>query len=497
MAAEENGSARNKRFPTPVVRKRLLKLFEAGTKQAGQEKLDYAVDLFSDCVRGDPGNPEYLRSLMETLQKRFTGAKKGLAFMSGGSRGPVKKAAAQSDWDDVLQQGIEVLVKNPRDVPTLSMMATACGAILKEEGLTVAVTYGDCELYYLKCAYDTFPREKPDAEVCIQLAEALEKRDRFVEAINFWHKVELVRPDDELPKRSIAALTVKQHQANDPRYAADEKKASSSSGKKEDFTHEDRLQQRINRNPKDIAAYDELVALFANTDRFEEAEAVLKQKLEISNNDPTVREEIEDLQLKAMRTRWTAQDVKAKASGNEADKKETERLRKIVIEKELDVYRNRCERYPNNLIFHYELALRYQLKGDVGEAIKEYQIAKADPRKRGLCLIRLAECFRAIKEFDLAMRHNEQAVEEIPDREQETKKEAYRQAGKLAMYLKDLAKAEKYLTTLASMDYTYKDVAKLLAHLQKLKDEQDKKGGGQPPREDRKKKPEGDQEPGD
>ena len=242
----------------------------------------------------------------------------------------------------------------------------------------------------------------------------------------------------------------------------------SGDGKQEEFTHEDRLKQRIQRNPKDLTGYDELGNLYLNTDRFAEAEEVFKQKLEASNNDPTVREEIEDVQLRALRSKMVEGGKKAKESGNEADKKEYERLRMTVIEKELDVYTNRCERYPNNLIFRYELAQRYQWKGDIGEAIKQYQIAKADPRKRGMCLINLGECFRAIKQYHLAMNHFEQAVQEIPDREQEYKKLAYYRAGKLAMGLKDLAKAEKYLTTLASMDYTYRDTSDLLERLHRM-----------------------------
>jgi tetratricopeptide (TPR) repeat protein len=494
MANEAENDPKKNRNPTPLVRKRLVKLFEAGTKQASQEKpdkLDYAIDLFADCVRGDPGNLVYLQSFMNALLRKFSGAKKGLSvpsFMSGGGRGPLKKALAQSDWDEVIQQGIEVLLKNPRDAVTLTAMGTACGAIMKEMGASANVTFGDCELYYLKCAIDTYPKDKPDPEVCILLAEALTKRERYPEAIRFWHEVELLRPDDELPKKSIAVLTVLQHQAKDPKYADTNKASTSGGGKKEEFTHEDRLQQRIERNPKDLAAYDELANLYINTDRFPQAEAVLRKKLDATNNDPTVREEIEDVQLKALRTKMIVGGNKAKESGNEADKKEFERQKMTLIEKELEVYRNRCERYPNNLLFHYELALRHQMKGDIGEAIKEYQVAKADPRKRGMCLINLGACFRGIKQYQLAMRHYEEAVVEIPDREQEAKKEAYRQAGKLAMALKDLAKADKYLSTLASMDYTYKDISELLARLHKMKEEEGKKGGGADKHEDRKKK---------
>ncbi len=272
-----------------------------------------------------------------------------------------------------------------------------------------------------------------------------------------------------MPKKYIATITVLQHQAKDPKYEADKKSAGKAGpGKKEEFTHEDRLKQRIQRNPKDLTGYDELGNLYLNSDRFAEAEEVFKQKLVASNNDITVREEIEDVQLRALRSKMVEGDKKAKQTGSEADKKEAERLKMVVIEKEMQVYLNRCERYPNNLLFRYELARRYQWKGDIDEAIKQYQIAVHDPRKRGKCLINLGECFRGIKQFHLAMNHFEQAVQEIPDRDQEEKKLAYYRSGKLAMGLKDLAKAEKYLTTLASMDYTYRDTSDLLERLHRM-----------------------------
>ena len=476
----------------PHSRKRLEKLFDAANKQASQDKFDYASELYKDCVKGDPGNLVYLQSFMTNLHKKYGSVKKlgpMVQFKERGARAAAKKAILQCDWDEVLQQGYAVLLVNPWDVPTLAGMATACDAIMTQEGASAAVTYGDCELYLLKCAFDTFPKDKPDYDVCRQLAEALTKRERYVEAINFWHKVELVRPEDDLPKRSIATITVLQHQAKDPRYEADKKAAGKPGAEKqEEFTHEDRLKQRIQRNPKDLTGYDELGNLYLNTERFADAEEVFKQKLAASNNDPTVREEIEDVQLRALRSKMVEGGKKAKQSGNETDKKEYKQLRMTVIEKELDVYANRCERYPNNLLFRYELAQRHQLKGDFGEAIKHYQIAKADPRKRGMCLINLGECFLAIKQYHLAMNHFEQAVQEIPDREQEYKKLAYYRAGKLAMGLKDLAKADKYLTTLASMDYTYRDTSALLERLHRLQEEENKKGVGKRIARTRKKR---------
>ncbi len=177
---EENDQPQKKRIPNAALRKRLQKLFEHGNKQASQDKFDYAADLYSECVRGDPGNLEYLQSFMENLHKKYGSAKKlgpMVQFKERGARTALKKAIAQCDWDEAMRQGFTVLLANPWDVPTLTGMATACGNIMNQEGPSAAVTFGDCELYFLKCAYDAAPKDKPDAEVCRQLAEALTKRE--------------------------------------------------------------------------------------------------------------------------------------------------------------------------------------------------------------------------------------------------------------------------------------------------------------------------------
>ncbi len=499
MATQEDSApSAGIREPSDRLKKRLETCFEHGTKQASQDKYDYATNLFGECVVGDPGNLPYLQSFMANLQKKFGSPKKLsplVGFSTRGGKAALKKAVAQRDRATAFKAGVEVLTLNPWDVSTLVTLADICAEVLKEQGMSVAVTYGDCELFYRKLAFDTFPRDKPDADVCRQMAEALAKRDRYPEAISFWHRVELARPNDDEPKRQIATLTVMQHKGKESAYDDDKKTAARpGAGKPEELTHEDRLKQRIKRNPTDLSGYDELGNLYLNTDRYVEAEEIFNQKLKASNDDPTVREEIEDVQLRALRSKMIAADKKAKESGNDADKKEHARIRMTVIDKELLVYQNRCERYPNNLVFRFELAERHRWKGDIAEAIKEYQIAKSDPRKRGMSLIYLGECFRSIKQYPLAMSHFEQAVVEIPDREAEYKKLAYYRAGKLAMGLKDLVRADKYLTTLASMDYTFRDVSDLLGRLQQMKEQEAKGTGAEPQRREKPKQADGDEE---
>ncbi len=105
----------------------------------------------------------------------------------------------------------------------------------------------------------------------------------------------------------------------------------------------------------------------------------------------------------------------------------------------------------------------------------------------------LGECFQQIKQYRLAMTHYESAVQEIPDREADTKKRSLYLAGRLALYLRDFDAAEKHLTTLAALDFTYRDVSKLLDKLARLRENPD--GRAEEPPKEAEEPPEKPEEP--
>jgi tetratricopeptide (TPR) repeat protein len=136
----------------------------------------------------------------------------------------------------------------------------------------------------------------------------------------------------------------------------------------------------------------------------------------------------------------------------------------------LEVTRARCERYPQNLQYRFDLGVKLQAGKQFQEAIKAFQEARNDPQRKGLVMLHLGECFQHIEQFKLAMTNYEQAVEAIPDQQDDSKKLALYRAGVLSMGLKDLAKADHYLTELAGREYGYKDVAERLDKIRQLRD---------------------------
>ncbi len=462
MADKPSDSGETQRQPlTPAKRKRLQQCHEHGSKMASQENFDYATTLFTECVAGDPGNFLYLQDFLENLKKKYKNNKKGdsMAFLrTAGMKAGVRKAVSQKDYAGAIKAGLEVLKLNPWDVGTLTAMADAC-----DKG-----GFDDTQLLYLKMALESNPK---DPDICRVCALALGKRQQYDQAIAMWHRVELARPGDEEAARHIASLAVEKtitqgnYEEADPsrKRGMSGSTAAQASAHAQEVTPEERLKREISRKPKEIPLYVELAEIFLREDRFGEAEIVYEKAYEKSDGDVAVLEKWEDVTLRRLRHEISQVDKrKAKEGASDDLQRRRNELHKDLLTKELEVYKSRAERYPNNLTFRYDLGVRYQLNRRFQEAIAEYQMAKSDPRRRGLCLLALGQCFQHIKQERLAMTHYEEAIKEIPDRDPDNRKKALYLAAKLAYLLGDYGVAERHATVLAGMDFSYKDVARLL-----------------------------------
>ena len=449
---------------SPAKRKRLEKVFEhASKKVAAGNDFDYASELFTQCVIGESGNINYVRAYVENLQKKYNNNKKGAPlaqFKERGSRSALKKALAQEEWDEAIKHGLKVLTVNPWDAQALTGMATA------------AVKSGDrdCELFYLKCALTANPKDPVTNRF---YAIALSERGFLDQAIACWHRVEEAMPDDDEAKRAIAVLTVQKARSRGEFDDDDtSRKLRVRAQQQEELTLEGKLQHKIQREPQDLTSYFELAQVYIGDERYQQAEDVLAKAYKISNGDPDVREKWEDAQLRHLRQKISkTNDPEAKRI-----------LQQEYFEKDLEGCKNRVERYPNNLAFKYELGYRYLLTKRYNEGIRELQVAKNDPRRKGVCMLALGQCFQQIKQYRLAMSHYESAIQEIPDRDAENKKRALHLAGRLAMGLKDFDGAEKYLSALAGLDFAYKDVSALLdkiADLRENPESTEPQGGGE------------------
>ncbi|MEX0678165.1 MAG: tetratricopeptide repeat protein [Pirellulales bacterium] len=465
----------------PAIRRRLQQCFEHGCKSAATANFDYAADMFDTCVKGDPANGIYIKQYLASLGKRYNDNKKGAGFTSAPKfkvlQGVVKKSQYSKDWSAVLEKGWDVLKLHPWDIMTLSAMADAAGEL----------HFDEAQLTYLKQALDVNPK---DAEVNRKCGRALAALGHFDQAIACWHRVEQARPGDEEAGRAVADLAIektissgKYEEAEGSQAGrADKDKLEELTDKESRFTPVQRLERAIAKKPEDIGLYFELADLHTREERYQQAEEVLRKGLEASGGDVMVRERLEDSQLRTARAQLSV--AKSKAGKERTPEAVTlyRKMKKELNSAELDVYRNRSERYPNNLRHKFELATRLKKAEQFQEAIGSFQGATGDPKTKAKVHLGLGECFQAIKQYKLAMQNYEASLEALSAREVDDRKWALYLAGRLALALaeKDLAakqphasdeldRAEKHLNELASLEFSYKDVPQLLDRITKIR----------------------------
>lgn len=442
---------------TPADQRRLLTCYRTGLQAAGN--VQYAIDMFAACVKGDPGNPVFLHAFLQALKRKFGGKKAGAltSLFSGGGR-TIKKLAAAAQWHDVLRQGVDILQANPADQACLLAMAEAAGNLL----------WVDAQGIYLRAALDADPAEPEVNRQCAKYAAA---QGHFDQAIECWRRVARVKGLAEEADRAIAQLSVeKTIAAGQGMIGRGGAKAAAGGEATAPTDPIAALRQRIQQQPTQIEPYLELADLLERDGKVDQAEKVLADALAASGNDLKVREHAEDRQLRWARQKVLIAEKRVQEQDTPEHRATLERLRANQVKREIDVYAARCERYPENITWKYELAMRLKAAGNYAEAIRGFQEVLQDARRKGAVSLELGECFQKIRQYQLAMKNYQVAVETLTDREADLRKRALYRAGVLATGLDDVDAAQKYLSTLAGLDFGYRDVAERLDKLGAARD---------------------------
>jgi tetratricopeptide (TPR) repeat protein len=332
-----------------------------------------------------------------------------------------------------------------------------------------------------------------DPTVNRRAAAAFARLGQFDQAIACWKRVEQIKPGDQEASKAISQLSVEQTiqkggynqellggEANvaDLESAV---RASMARGRKEvaaesvvpkvDTGREQALLDAIQDRPAEVDNYLELSKIFTEQGRFRDAEQILTQALAVTGGgDLGVREQLEDAQLQRVHEQVA---IAARRAEQEKTEEAAELARRMAVQAnqvELEFYAARAARDPGNLLLQYELGLRCKRAGKFKEAIQAFQAARDDVRHKALVQLHLGESFQHIRQFKLALASYEAAVEAADTMQPDVEKLALYRAGVLAAELKDIDRAEKYLTRLAAVDFGYRDVADRLDKLAALRD---------------------------
>ena len=465
---------------TAASRQRLHKVFEHAQRCTEKQDFDYANKLLTQCMVEDPGNLVYLQTFLTNLQKKYGDNQKGsrLAGLKIKSkRSSLNKAAGKGDWETALQAACAALTLNPWDIPTLLALAAGYEQLQSDE----------CELYCLRCALSA---DGKNIDVNRQAGLALQRMGQFDQAIACWQRIKLQMPQDEQARHEIARLSVEQtidKGGYDPALLAGSQEGEAvpavsvalfakDAAPVDERPPEVRLQAAIAEEPTEAEGYVQLANIYLREQRFDEAEQLLGQGLSAcGSGDLQIRTRLEDVQIRRAAHQLALAEQRCVQDPSKESKQLVHRFQVQVNQVELETYAARGERDPSNLRLKFELGLRLKRAGKVKEAISSLQTARTDSKRGVVVLLELGECFQHIEQYKLALSHYEEAIEalagpDLGEKQADIYRKALYRAGVLATGMQEMDRAERHLSTLAALDFSYRDVAERLDKIARLRD---------------------------
>ena len=451
-------------------RKLAADCWRRGNEAMQKENWDYAVQMFHQCVRFEPGNLLFRQTLRGCEEKKYGGNKSG-AKMSGmklmGVRGKIKKAQLKKDWESVEKACEEGLQVNPWD----AQLNADLGEALKELEHKEAAAF----------AYEkSVASEGKNKDTLRSLAELYEERGYYTHAAGVWERITKLDPmDGEARTRCQQAATKQvidrggyEGAENTKGVMADHEVAKRLNIQKDGQadgpgqSEEADLQRAIRKEPDNKDNYTKLADFYRRSGKLEEARNMYQKAVELSGGDVNIREQVEDVELDMMRKELEIARQKA-GEGDETAKTNAAQLANELLVREIEVLRTRVERYPNDMRVKFHLAECFMRTKQFAQAIPLFQQASQDNRIETKALANLGKCFMQEKKYPLARRQFEKAVPKLNVNDHpDLFKEVNYWLGRLCEAGSDNEAAENYYSEVLAVDYGYKDTLKRLEDLQ-------------------------------
>lgn len=225
------------------------------------------------------------------------------------------------------------------------------------------------------------------------------------------------------------------------------------------LTRRQELEQACRGNPANVELAKELAELHISEKRPYEAEKVLAEAAQATDNDADICDRLGDVQLMRSREKLTVARHRATLDKTPSNKEAVKQLKAAHDQLELRVYREKLERHPDDPTLAYELALRLLRVKQFDEAIEALERAVDDERVGALAEFRAGEAHHRLKQFPQALTRYRHAVEKAREADQkECLKQSLYFAGYLAAGMRMVPQAKKYFTELYNIDPAFKDV---------------------------------------
>ena len=182
-----------------------------------------------------------------------------------------------------------------------------------------------------------------------------------------------------------------------------------------------------------------------------------------TGNNFEIAMELVDLAIEPFRRDLAIAEDKLKRHPNDTELQAVRAgLVKEIATRELDYFHKKADRFPTEGVHRFEMGVRLLQCGQIDEAIQALQAIRTDPRFKGKALVYLGYCFQNRNNWRLAQRNFEEALTHLTAADEKLRKEILYQLAKGYAEIGELTRAVDMACELANVDFSYKDIGKLL-----------------------------------
>lgn len=433
--------------------------FDKGFASMERGNLDYAMDMFTLALDVCPQLLKARKYLRAAQVKKYknnppNSFQKAMVQVKGAGKTMKAQSLVKKDPAAALKVTEELLAIDPFNPSFVSLnVQAATGSGLPEAAILT-----------LEVAKEGNPTE---TKLLRQLAALYQEVDRLHDARILYEEIARLLPNDPQAIKQLKDATAldsmqrgrwgeegdfrtKIKDSKEAILLEQQNKAVKSS-KDSDALIEETL-RKIEAEPKNINYRRALAELYLKSDQYDQAIDALKVAQEMTGGaDPQIDRALSQAYIRKLDFEITQFEAAGDTEHAEAWKKEK-------TEFTLEDARDKVERYPNDLLFRFDLGVLLYERGEINEAIQQFQLAQRNPQKRIRSLYYLGLCFKQKGQNDIALEQLQKAVAELPVMD-DTKKDLLYELGSLSELMGNKDKALAYFKEIYGVDISYRDVA--------------------------------------
>ncbi len=431
-----------------------------------RNNLDYAIEMLIQCLNIEPNFTKARRTLRAAQMKKTESAGGFKRLMVGAKLQPLltkARVVVQRNPTEAMTLAEQALTEDPKNSQALGILAEAAEVAQLPE--TVVQTL------------ETYVRLNPkDTKTLHWMARAYSATGQHEQCRETYEKLLQINPNDFEAQKGIKDSTAHGAMAG----GGWEESTTSFRDKLKDKDESIALEQQsrvvraedmvenlikekleaLAKDPENPVIQRELGKLYAQKDNFEDALRYLETlQAKEGGSDPSLEREIADTKIKrldsginAKKKQLETNPANAAALQNEITTLETE-LGQLKLAEAARL----VERYPNDLMYRFDLGVLYMKMGNVEGAVEQLQKSRGQPQRRVASLNYLGQCYQNMGLHDMAIETFKEAISDLPTMDG-LKKDLLYNLGCAYELMGDQEQAVAAFKEIAKVDFGYRDV---------------------------------------